>query len=866
MKFMKFNFKTIAIAISFTTLVATTAKAQNIVTIFGQEKVEKTDEGEVFHHFKNGLILPGGSNPGVLFNGQDMIAWMYATDNFETPKDGNKIEFNYPNMQQQYEDTYLSWLARSEGKREMERLPLWQWSAVKVDSTGVFQRPELRSAFLYTDFDSPTDDIVLLETTGGTRTYVNGMPHEGDHYDFGYSLIPIKLKKGKNEFVYTPGRFGKVNSKLVKPSKPIQFTNRDLTTPDIIIGEKDSKWGAIRVVNATEKYSKGMSIRATLPTGEQETYRTEDLMPLNTRKLKYKIPATASKVKNEKVPLKVELLDKDGKVIDTSSVDVRVVPSSEHHERTFVSKIDGSVQYYSVAPALRENNKDEKAMVLTVHGAGVEARNQARAYKQKDWTDIVAATNRRPYGFNWEEWGRIDGLEVLEDAKRVFQPDSTKIYLTGHSMGGHGSWFLGTTYPDKFAAVAPCAGYPDIAGYSRGAGDTMHDMNNIYEPIARAANGGRVKSIINNLSQSGVYVFHGDADSVVPPAQARQMREILGTFHPDFAYREYEGGEHWFGDESVDWKPIFDFFSIHSIPDASTVENIDFSTASPSISPKDYWLSVEQQSKHFDFSRFVAHVKGDSILVDSIKNIEMFTIDFPAMNLDKQNAVVAIDNQNITLPTNKKAILQIKNNTWNAVSEIPSVQKNSNRYGGFKNAFDNNMVFVYPTKGTKAQNEWYENKARFDAETFYYRGNGTVDVIPDTEYNYAKYPNRNVVLFGNSNNNSAWSKLLKNSPIQVTNNEIRISGKNGETLKGNDLATYFVYPNPNSKTALVGVVAGTGEVGMKATSPNNYISGITGFPDVMIYKADALKNGLEDVLVAGYFDNEWKVGEDLTKK
>ncbi|MCC8143361.1 MAG: hypothetical protein LIO97_05325 [Tannerellaceae bacterium] len=41
------------------------ATAQNIVTIFGQEKVEKTDEGEVFHHFRNGLMLPGMVNPGT---------------------------------------------------------------------------------------------------------------------------------------------------------------------------------------------------------------------------------------------------------------------------------------------------------------------------------------------------------------------------------------------------------------------------------------------------------------------------------------------------------------------------------------------------------------------------------------------------------------------------------------------------------------------------------------------------------------------------------------------------------------------------------------------------------------------------------
>lgn len=830
------------------------AFAQNIVTIFGQEKIEKTDEGEVFHNFRDGFLLPGGTNPGTLFNGQDMIAWMYATGNFVKPENGVKIGFSYPNMDGQVEDAYLKWLAQSKGEKGMELLPQWTWGAMQADSAGLFKRPEMRSAFLYTSYDSPKEEIALLETTGGTRTYVNGMPHEGDHYDFGYTLTPIKLKKGANEFVYTPGRFGKVASKLVKPDRPVMFTKRDMTVPDIIIGENDSKWAAIRVVNASDKPLQGLSIRTTLPNGQQETYKTQDVMPLNVRKLKYKVPAIGNDGKEGNVIAKVELLDKSGKVIDQTDVDLRQVPASVHHERTFVSRIDGSVQYYSVAPAIRQNPDDTKAMVLTVHGAGVEARNQARAYKSKDWTDIIAATNRRPYGFNWEEWGRIDALEVLEEAKRVFQPEESQIYLTGHSMGGHGSWFLGTTYPDKFAAVAPCAGYPDIAGYGRGRGDDMHDQNETYDAFRRGGNGGRVKSLAKNLKQSGVYIFHGDADSVVSPSQARQMRQLLGTFHPDFCYYEYPGGEHWFGDNSVDWKPIFEFFSRHSIPQAKEVKEVDFYTASPAISPTDYWVKIEQQVKPYDFSNVQARLNNDTIVVSKAENVALLVLDIPALELGKSQATVAIAEQTLTVPTTQEAILAFDNGTWAIEDAVNPKQKYSGRYGGFKNAYDNNVVFVYSTKGTAKENEWYQNKARFDAETFYYRGNGSVDVIADTEYSTAKYPNRNVVIYGNKDNNRAWVTLLKDSPIQVGKGKV-VAGD--RTFTGDDLGVYFVYPHPNSDTASVGVVAGTGDAGMWATSPNNYISGITGFPDLMIYRADMLKDGLSNMEAAGFFDNNW---------
>lgn len=130
---------------------------------------------------------------------------------------------------------------------------------------------------------------------------------------------------------------------------------------------------------------------------------------------------------------------------------------------------------------------------------------------------------------------------------------------------------------------------------------------------------------------------------------------------------------------------------------------------------------------------------------------------------------------------------------------------------------------------------------------FYYRGNGSIDVISDKEFSLEKYKDRNVVIYGKASNNKAWNLLLKNSYIQIDNQQVKVGDK---VLKGNDLATYFVFPRKDSKTAIVGVVAGTSEAGMKATWANNYISGITGFPDVMIFKADLLLKGLPEMKIS----------------
>ncbi|MDR0845666.1 MAG: prolyl oligopeptidase family serine peptidase [Tannerella sp.] len=838
------------IYVSAVLFAASPAISQNIVTYLGEEKIEKTDEGVIFHQFSEGLLLPGSVNAGTLYNGQDMVAWLYATGKFVTPHAGDTVPYAYPNVVP-FEPRQIPAAFR------FTPLPQWKWAPVTVDSLGRFQHPSMRSAYLYNAYVSPSDQLAVLETTGGTRVYINGIPHEGDHYDFGYTLIPVRLKKGLNEFIHTPGRFGRVAVKLVRPLKPVMFTKRDQTTPDLLIGEPNPQWAAIRVMNTSEKTLRGLTVRATLPDGKSAEQVISDLVPLSVRKVKYLLPAVSGNAAAGEVTAKIELLTSVGKVIDETEITLRRLSPAVHHDRTFISRVDGSVQYFGVAPATRQTPGETKGLVLSVHGAGVEAHGQIACYAIKDWTDVVAATNRRPYGFNWEDWGRIDALEVLEEARRIYRPDPAKIYLTGHSMGGHGTWYIGTTYPDKFAAIAPCASYPDIATYGRGRLDDMHRANPRYEAFERGANTGRTLSLIENLKQSGVYIFHGDADRVVPTEQARQMREVLGRFHPDFCYYEYPGGEHWFGNISLDWNPIFEFFKRHTIPAAAEVKEVDFHTASPAVSASDYWVCVGQQVSPLRFSNVKATQEKDTIRVTAVENVSLLTLDVPALHFTAAKIPVYINNQEIPVPSDRKAILSLQEDgRWNVIDQINPKHKNPARYGGFKSAYDNHVVLVYATRGNAKENEWYRQKACFDAETFYYRANGSIDVIPDTEYSCERYKDRNVVIYGNSNNNRVWSLLLKDCPIQVKNGEIT-AGK--RSYKGTDLGAYYLYPHPLSDTALVGVVAGTGDAGMRATSPNNYISGITGFPDLMIFSADALRTGLEGVHAAGYFDADWSL-------
>ena len=205
------------------------------------------------------------------------------------------------------------------------------------------------------------------------------------------------------------------------------------------------------------------------------------------------------------------------------------------------------------------------------------------------------------------------------------------------------------------------------------------------------------------------------------------------------------------------------------------------------------------------------------------------------------------------------SIYLVKQDMHWVLSEAPSpMQKNPLRYGTFKEAFNHRMVFVYGTRGTKPENEWAHNKARFDAESWYYRGNGAVDIIADKDFAEEKYAGRNIILYGNAQTNSAWKALLSDAPIQVDRNKIAI-GK--DIFTGNDLAAYFIWPMKNSPVTSVGIVAGTGIEGMQAANASQYFAGGSGFPDFIIFRLDMLRDGSKGIITAGFFDNNWKLDD-----
>jgi poly(3-hydroxybutyrate) depolymerase len=789
------------------------------------------------YHFKNALVASIPSRYGREAIYTDMLAYQLYTKTLKTPVEG------------------AVW-----GKSENGEDVVWQ--PVTADSANrLFRRGGRggagfgRGGYLYLTYTSDKEKTALLNVRGNSGLYFNGESHAGDPYNSGWLYIPVKIKKGLNE-LYIRGTFAIAN--LTFPAKPVLLNTEDPTLPSIIVSrENKALQGAIVVINTSATELKELQIRSTV-SGRELTTALPSVPPLSTRKVPFQFDGSAVTTTG-KQDCRLQLLHKS-KTLDEAVVQIEAVGTTDKYSATFISNIDGSLQYYAVAPQAAANTNNS-ALFLSVHGAGVEAIGQARAYKSKDWGNLVAATNRRPRGFNWEDWGRLDALEVLQLAKDRFKPDPQQVYLTGHSMGGHGTWFLGATYPDKWAAIAPCAGYPTLKGYGSADGLIPDSSNNPMEQmLLRSGNQSDVIKLVSNYKPLGVYVFHGDDDRTVSVNYARQMRSILGGFHPDISYYEYPGGSHWFGDHSVDWKPIFDFFKWHQRPVDTAVNNIDFMTASPGISSSYYWAAIQQQLHPLQYSRIkLNRNRASKSIVGTTENVRLLKLDLKDFSPGTQLSIV-LDSmapvQYTTTGTTDSLFLLKQNGGWMVSTQPDVYQKGPNRYGTLKDAFNHRMVFVYGTAGTKEENEWALNKARYDAETWYYRGNGAVDMIADKEFSLAKYKDRGVIVYGNKNTNKAWNSLLSDCPIQVERNKVTAGDK---VWQGDDLSAYFVWPIRSSAVASVGVISGSGVKGMNGANANQYFAGASGFPDFMIYSLEMLQSGPGQVKMAGFYDHNWKL-------
>lgn len=739
------------------------------------------------------------------------------------------------------------------------------WTRLAADEDGWIDGEELLRGYAYAEVELDAASTWLLDGMGYAGVFVNDEPRVGNIYGytddweswqprFDFSILPLRLEKGRNRLLFHGSRYGRMRARLTRVEDGLRFNDRDRTLPDLVTGEAAEGWGSIVVLNASGDVVLDAVVEATLPGGTTRVTPLPALPPWGVRKIGFAFAGPSSDAPGS-ASVRLALL-RGGERLSEAELELAVKGPQENRRVTFLSDIDGSVQYYGFLPASGEPGP--KALFLSLHGASVEAINQSGSYPALSWGHLVAPTNRRPFGFSWEDWGRRDALEVLDIASRRLEIDADRVYLTGHSMGGHGAWHLATLHPDRFAAVGPSAGWISIWSYRQNPPAAAADP--LTALVERGTLPSRTLTMAPNLAGLGVYVLHGADDDNVPPEQARLMLERLATFHDDFVYHEQPGAGHWWdaspdaGSDCVDWAPMFDFFARHRRPTTGEIREIRFRTPSPSVSAWNRWAGVIAQRRPFELSEVALDRDAAwTRVVGTTSNVETLALDVSRPLGD--SLAVELDGRSlrVDVPTNGRVWLQrAADGDWSVGQAPGSRHKGPANNGGFRSAFADRVQLVHGTGGDAAENAWALAKARYDAEWLWYQGNASLDVLPDTLFDPAGEPDRSVVLYGHASMHEDWAALL-DEVISVERGALRVGGR---VFDGLDKGLLAVRPRPGSASASVGVVAATGPEGMRLMTRRPFLALGVAYPDATVFAAA----GDGPVVVgAGNFGNDWSV-------
>ncbi len=178
--------------------------------------------------------------------------------------------------------------------------------------------------------------------------------------------------------------------------------------------------------------------------------------------------------------------------------------------------------------------KEKYPLVLFLHGAGERGtdndkqlihgvREFAKEENRKKYPCFVIAP-QCPTGDRWADWSakRLPDqplppmrlvIEMLKKAQKEYSIDPQRIYVTGLSMGGFGTFDLIERHPDWFAAAVPICGGGDVSAAPK-------------------------------IAKIPLWIFHGAKDKVVPVTNSRDMVEAVKKAGGHPRYTEYPDAGH----------------------------------------------------------------------------------------------------------------------------------------------------------------------------------------------------------------------------------------------------------------------------------------------------------------------------------
>lgn len=185
-------------------------------------------------------------------------------------------------------------------------------------------------------------------------------------------------------------------------------------------------------------------------------------------------------------------------------------------------------------------------LILFLHGAGergtdiwqVATHGPPKHIKDHPDFPFVVVSPQCPAG---QVWSNVNLRGLLDGIMRDYAVDPARVYLTGLSMGGYGTWRLGLTHPEKFAAIAPVCGGGELITVALLSLEKRRSLRSL-----------------------AVWAFHGAKDPVVPLSESQRMvdvvkkagvKEVKLTIYPDVGHDSWT--------QTYDTSRLYDWFLKH---------------------------------------------------------------------------------------------------------------------------------------------------------------------------------------------------------------------------------------------------------------------------------------------------------------
>lgn len=543
----------------------------------------------------------------------------------------------------------------------------------------------------------------------------------------------------------------------------------------------------------------------------------------------------------------------------------------------YYSAIDGSVQPYAVTlpdgydagrPVRlyvwlhgRQNNTTESEFIFSQQS--YRAANPPVADQGQIQLDCFGRINSA--GWHWA--GEADVFEAIQAVEKRFKIDPQRILLRGFSMGGEGAWHIALHYPDRFAAAEIGAGTWSRRSQMPGLQPYQYAVLKIWENMEEWALNGFDLPLAAHDGDSDTQIAslpgpppgaetHGQLESSLR-ARAQWIKEgftaegdpdflrIKGT--PDIFLISQKTGH---GTSPLVRERLDAFLKEWGDKGQVSPDHIRFLTYTTRYN-RDYWVSVEELDEHYQR----ADVDARRTAGGANYEIQTHNIARLALRETEHARSIRIDGQALQVRGGGQIALQKAGAAWKvAVGRPPGLHKTHALQGPIDDAFLDPFLLVRPT-GTpwnEAVNQQaLRTLARFDRLwAKFFRGHPYVKDDRDvTDADMAQY---HVVLFGDPGSNRVMAKVLSKLPVKWTRETVSLGG---QSLPAKENYAALIYPNPLHPDKYV--VLNTG-----LTIADREYNGDYGMPQWGDYALVKVKEGadLPDLVSAGLFDEEWRVG------